>query len=102
MTTGTTDREELAAGGNQERYLAIRGWPGHLGLPVPPRRGRRQNSTPYLVLLDIRIPKIDGIEVLRQIKQDELLRKIPVIMLTTMDDPRRSTPVTAWDAATTS
>ena len=39
------------------------------------------------MLLDIRIPKIDGIEVLRKIKQDEELRKIPVIMLTTMDDP---------------
>ncbi len=42
----------------------------------------------YLLLLDIRLPKIDGVEVLRRIKQDEELRKIPVIMLTTMDDPR--------------
>jgi len=40
------------------------------------------------LLLDIRIPKIDGVEVLRQLKQDEELRKIPVIMLTTTDDPR--------------
>jgi CheY-like chemotaxis protein len=31
---------------------------------------------------------MDGIEVLRQVKQDEELRKLPVIMLTTMDDPR--------------
>lgn len=55
------------------------------------RRGegrQREDSTPYLLLLDIRIPKIDGVEVLRQIKQDEELRKIPVIMLTTTDDPR--------------
>ena len=37
---------------------------------------------------DIRIPKLDGVEVLRQIKQDDELRKIPVIMLTTTDDPR--------------
>jgi CheY-like chemotaxis protein len=42
----------------------------------------------YLVLLDIRMPKIDGIEVLRQMKADLLLKKIPVIMLTTTDDPR--------------
>jgi CheY-like chemotaxis protein len=34
------------------------------------------------------MPKIDGIEVLRQIKADLLLKKIPVIMLTTTDDPR--------------
>ena len=54
------------------------------------RRGegrQREDFTPYLLLLDIRIPKIGGVEVLRQIKQDEELRKIPVIMLTTTDDP---------------
>ena len=44
---------------------------------------QREDCTPYLLPLDIRIPKIDGVEVLRQIKQDEELRKIPVIMLTT-------------------
>ena len=55
------------------------------------RRGeghQREDCAHYLLLLDIRIPKIDGVEVLRQIKQDEELRKIPVIMLTTTDDPR--------------
>ena len=55
------------------------------------RRGegrKREQYTSYLLLLDIRIPKMDGIEVLRQVKQDEELRKVPVIMLTTMDDPR--------------
>ena len=35
----------------------------------------------------IRMPKVDGIEVLRQIKQDRELRNIPVIILTTTDDP---------------
>jgi len=42
----------------------------------------------YLLLLDIKMPKVDGVEVLRQIKSDPELRKIPVIMLTTTDDPR--------------
>jgi CheY-like chemotaxis protein len=42
----------------------------------------------YLLLLDIRMPKLDGIEVLRQLKQDPCLRKMPVLMLTTMDDPQ--------------
>ena len=50
--------------------------------------GKRENQVACLLLLDIRIPKIDGVEVLRQIKQDGELRKLPVIMLTTMDDPR--------------
>jgi CheY-like chemotaxis protein len=45
-------------------------------------------GAPYLLLLDIRMPKVDGIEVLRQLKADAELRKIPVSMLTTTDDPR--------------
>ncbi len=42
----------------------------------------------YLILLDIRMPKVDGIEVLKFLKGDERLKKMPVIMLTTTDDPR--------------
>jgi CheY-like chemotaxis protein len=38
-----------------------------------------------VLLLDIRMPKVDGRDVLRRIKADEQLRKIPVIMLTTTD-----------------
>ena len=41
----------------------------------------------YLLLLDIRLPGKDGIEVLRMIKEDAELRKMPVIMLTTSSDP---------------
>src|ERR1044071_8791455 len=55
------------------------------------RRGggpHRAEDAPYLILLDIRMPQVDGIEVLRQVKADPELRKIPVIMLTTTDDPR--------------
>lgn len=43
---------------------------------------------PMLLLLDINMPRIDGVEVLRQVKQNDALNKIPVIMLTTTDDPR--------------
>ena len=48
----------------------------------------RQHGAPYVLLLDIRMPKVDGIEVLRRIKADPELSKLPVIMLTTTDDPR--------------
>lgn len=47
----------------------------------------RTPDIPYILLLDIRMPKIDGTEVLRQIKADPGLRKMPVIMITTTDDP---------------
>ena len=46
---------------------------------------------PFLVLLDIRMPKVDGIEVLRRLKADATLRKLPIIMLTTTDDAREVT-----------
>ena len=44
-------------------------------------------NTSYLLLLDIRMPKVDGLEVLREIKQHPELKKIPVVMLTTTDSP---------------
>lgn len=40
----------------------------------------------YILLLDIRMPQVSGIEVLKIIKDDEELRKIPVVMLTTTSD----------------
>ena len=52
-------------------------------------RGRYGNGSraprPGLILLDIRLPKLDGREVLRQIKSDAALRAIPVVMLTTSE-----------------
>jgi CheY-like chemotaxis protein len=47
-----------------------------------------EEGRPYLLLLDIRMPRVDGIEVLRQIKSDANLRRMPVIMITTTDDPQ--------------
>jgi CheY-like chemotaxis protein len=42
----------------------------------------------YLILLDINMPKMDGIEVLDKIKSNTSLKVMPVMMLTTTDDPR--------------
>ena len=38
---------------------------------------------PHLVLLDLRLPKVDGLELLKQIKMDDNLKKTPVVILTT-------------------
>jgi CheY-like chemotaxis protein len=45
-------------------------------------------SHPLLLLLDIKMPRVDGMEVLRQVKSNPQTALIPVIMLTTTDDPR--------------
>ncbi len=47
---------------------------------------RRRYSLPRLVLLDINMPRMDGVEVLERIKADEHLRRVPVIMLTSTDN----------------
>jgi len=49
------------------------------------RRGQfagRPDERPALILLDLKLPKVDGLEVLRQIKSDAALRMIPVVMMT--------------------
>ena len=48
---------------------------------------KRQKSNKYILLLDIRMPRVDGLEVLKKIKKDKELRKIPVIILTTTNQP---------------
>jgi CheY-like chemotaxis protein len=46
------------------------------------RYADRAGGNPALVLLDLKMPKVDGIEVLRQIKREPALRSIPVVVLT--------------------
>ena len=48
----------------------------------------RKSGATYALLLDIRMPKVDGIGVLKQVKSDPELRKLPLIIITTTDDPR--------------
>ena len=55
------------------------------------RKGKfasRPEGHPLLVLLDIKMPKVDGIEVLRRIKADPELRVIPVVVLTSSHEER--------------
>ena len=42
----------------------------------------RTSDNPAVLLLDLKLPKVDGLEVLQQIKSDEKLRMIPVVVLT--------------------
>ena len=55
------------------------------------RRGNfkaRNNENPAVLLLDLKLPKVDGLEVLQQIKSNENLRMIPVVVLTSSREER--------------
>lgn len=55
-------------------------------------RGEYQDRTKYpvpnLILLDLRIPKLDGLEVLKQVKRDERTKYIPVVILTSSSNEK--------------
>jgi CheY-like chemotaxis protein len=50
--------------------------------------GRDINNTPQVVLLDIKLPKIDGLEVLKRIRSDSRTKLLPVVILTSSKEER--------------
>lgn len=50
--------------------------------------GRSVNHQPRVVFLDLKLPKVDGLDVLRQLKSDERTRKIPIVVVTSSAEER--------------
>lgn len=71
--------EVIHARDGQEALDFIYGRGKHVGRPF---------DGPLLAVIDIKMPRIDGVELLRQLKADVVTSSIPVIVLTTTDDPR--------------
>ncbi len=80
-------RRAIRKAGNANRIIIVSD--GEEAFDFLYHRGKYEDSIKYplpgLILLDIKLPGIDGIEVLKKIKQDNLLKRIPVIMLTTSE-----------------
>jgi len=73
------DRVHVARDGEEGlNYLFCQGEYAHRGAA----------DLPQLVLLDLKLPKVDGLEVLRRVKGDPQLRKVPVVVLTTSSEER--------------
>ena len=49
-------------------------------------QGRDTSQLPQIVLLDLKLPKVDGLEVLRRLRADERTRLVPVVVLTSSDE----------------
>jgi CheY-like chemotaxis protein len=78
LTLAALDENQLA-----DEVVVVRD--GEQALDYLYRRGSfrmRAGGDPAVVLLDLKIPKINGLEVLAQVKADPLLKSIPIVMLT--------------------
>jgi len=52
-----------------------------------PHAGRKIEDVPKVVLLDLKLPRVDGLEVLQRLKSDSRTRTIPVVVLTSSKEP---------------
>jgi CheY-like chemotaxis protein len=85
---------ELTLTGLSEFHLAnevVVARDGEEALNFLHRRGKfagRTDGNPVVVLLDLKLPKVGGLEVLRQLKTDETLKMVPVVILTSSHEDR--------------
>ena len=85
LTLRALDKHNLA-----KRVLVVRDGAEALDYVFPKGAYSRRNAeeAPKLILLDLKLPKVDGIEVLRQVKSDERTKVIPVVVLTSSKEER--------------
>lgn len=69
------------------------------GLEALERLRQGEWDFPLLILLDINMPIMDGFEFLRHLRADYFLNKLPVVVLTTSDEPKDITSAYAFNAA---
>ena len=74
-----TNRIQIARDGEEAlEFIFCRG----------PHSNRRIEDTPKVILLDLKLPKVDGLEVLQHVKGDERTRSIPVVVMTSSKEQR--------------
>ncbi|ADJ63993.1 response regulator [Herbaspirillum seropedicae] len=79
--------KNLRRAGLVNGFVRLRDGQEALDYLFDPQRSRTELQQ-LVVLLDVNMPRVNGVEVLRRLKADPVLSAIPVIMLTTTDDPR--------------
>lgn len=79
----------LKSGGLANRLLWVKD--GQEALDFLFRQGEfteREDSVPRLVLLDLKMPRVDGIEVLKAVKSNDKTRRIPIIVMTSSQEEK--------------
>jgi CheY-like chemotaxis protein len=95
MVDDSPDDIELTLHALRSEHLANRVFVAHDGeealnflFCTGPHSGRSFDRPPKLVLLDLKLPKIDGMQVLQRVKTDPRTRTIPVVMMTSSKEER--------------
>ena len=78
LAKNNIQNEVVVARDGVEALDCLFGTGGHAGQPV----------SPEVILLDLKLPKVDGLEVLRRIRADERTRRLPVVILTSSREER--------------
>jgi CheY-like chemotaxis protein len=81
----TLVERNLRRSGLDNGFIRLKDGQEALDFLLGPESPRRES---YVLLLDIKMPRVDGVEVLKRLKADPWTATLPVIMLTTTDDPR--------------
>jgi CheY-like chemotaxis protein len=80
------ERNIRRAGVNNEIVPFVDGTSALSYLFGPDRSGLSSADRPFLILLDLNLPDMSGIDILRRVKENEHLKRTPVVILTTTDD----------------
>jgi len=89
--------DDPAAGELLRRILGSGGYRTSVAVTGPEALAKARELQPAAITLDILLPQLDGWEVLARLKQDELTRHIPVVVVSVVDNPELGTALGALD-----
>lgn len=81
-------KRALKKAGVVNRIVVVEDGQAALDYLLPADAARDARDLPALILLDLKLPKVTGLEVLQRIRADQRTRRLPVVILTTSNEPK--------------